>query len=167
MIPPKMMETWFQLMSDAMRGSSEAQEAFRSLTGSATTTNDMYQWMGRFMPSGVSMSQAEVFTDWVEQWWKAMGVVPRHRYLEALERNEDLRRRLEDCEKQLSRNAPNLFSMAGQPEDAQRAFSMWSSTMEDMLKMQSEWMQNWLPREQREQHSSDPDKAPDNPKDTE
>jgi hypothetical protein len=73
-----------------------------------------------------------------------MGVVPRYRYLDALERNENLRIRLEECEK--SRKMPGLPGMTEQTEEAQKtAMNLWGSMVEDTLKMQSEWMRNWVP----------------------
>ncbi len=149
---PKMIESWFRLMSEAMRGSSEAQEAFRLLTGASTSQDDMMRWMTRFMPAatgmGMGTGQPEMFGEWVEEWWKVMGVVPRHRYLELLERHEDLRRRLEDCEKRTRGSMPNI-GMSANPEEAQKAMNMWGTAMEDMLKMQSQWMQTFFPHQEK------------------
>lgn len=147
MVSPKLIEAWFSLMSEAMRGSSDAQEAFKMLSGTSMTTDDMSRWMSRFMPTGASMSagQPEMFGEWVEQWWRAMGVVPRQRYLDLLERNESLRLRLEECEK--TRKQHSMLDVSGQQEQAQKALNLWGTAMEDMLKMQADWMRTWFPKE--------------------
>jgi len=157
-----MLEAWFRLMTEAMRGSSEAQEAFRLLTGASKTQDDMTRWMTRFMPAaaGMGTGQPEMFGEWVEEWWKVMGVVPRHRYLELLERHEDVRRRLEDCEKRTRSNMPNIAGMAGNPEEAQKAMNMWGTAMEDMLKMQSQWMQTFFPHQEKGEGPPDTEEPP-------
>jgi hypothetical protein len=146
-----MMEAWFNLVSEAMRGSSDAQEAFKALS-SSTSQDEIIRWMGRFMPSnavGITPPQVEMFSEWVEEWWKMMGVVPRHRYLEVLERNEQLRKRLEEYEK--SRRIPG---MASQQEQSEQVMNMWGSAMENMLKMQAEWMRNFVPSQQEQSETT-------------
>lgn len=145
---PQIMESWFRLMTEAMRGNTEAQEALWSLNNTSMSQDNMMRWMTQFMPSAASSlanpAQTQVFGEWVEQWWKMMGVVPRYRYLDALERNENLRIRLEECEK--SHKMPGLPGMTEQTEQAQKtAMNLWGSMVEDTLKMQSEWMRNWSP----------------------
>jgi hypothetical protein len=148
MMGPQIMESWFRLMMEAMRGSTEAQEALWSLNNTSMSQDNMMRWMTQFMPSAASSlanpGQTQVFGEWIEQWWRMMGVVPRYRYLDALERNENLRIRLEECEK--SRKMPGLPGMTEQTEEAQKtAMNLWGSMVEDTLKMQSEWMRNWVP----------------------
>ncbi len=157
MVPPRLLESWLTLMTEAMRGSSSAQEAFRSLTSTAATADNLNRWMLQFMPGAASATaQPELFGEWLEQWWKAMGVVPRHRYLEALERNEHLRMQLETCEK-TNRQLQNMSGLMGpQHEEAQKAMSMWGSAMDDMLRMQSEWMRSLMPQERGSSPSSGP-----------
>lgn len=148
------MESWFRLVSDAMRGSSEAQNALSMLSGNTMSQDSMMRWMSNFMPAAASSiaspAQVEVFGDWVEQWWKTMGVVPRHRYLEALERNELLRTRLDECEK--ARRMPVLSSnVTEQTEHAQKAaMTFWGNMFDETVKMQSEWMKTWAAKQQAE-----------------
>lgn len=147
MTVPNIIDSWFRLMGEAMGGSSEAQDAFKLLTGSSPNQADMLRWMGRFMPAatGMNMSQFEGFEDWIEQWWRVMGVVPRYRYLELLERNEELRRKLEDSEKARKRGLPNI---SGQPaEEAQKAMNLWGNMLDETLKLQSDWMRKFVTRE--------------------
>lgn len=151
MTSPKIIEAWFTLMSEAMRGNSGAQEAMRALTSTTTTSTDhLHSWMGQFMPAAMrSMSggaQPERFGEWLEEWWRMMGVVPRYRYLDLLERHENLRLRLEECEK--ARQEKGLMGMAGAQEETQRAMNLWGSMIDTMLKTQSEMMRNFLPRDE-------------------
>lgn len=156
-----MMEAWLKLMADAMRGSSEAQDALKMLTGTSTTQDHLMRWMGQFMPTamaGMGGPQTEMFGQWLEQWWKAMGVVPRYRYLEQLERNEDLRRKLEECEKR-------THSMAGVPgsehmeETQQKMMNLWGSMLDETLKVQSQMMSNMMPRLAAQQEGADEESA--------
>lgn len=148
MMTPKLIESWFRLVTEAMGGSTEAQEAFKLLSSATSSQDELMRWMTRYMPTAAAnmgVPQPEVFSEWVDQWWKVMGAVPRYRYLELLERNEELRRRLEECEK--TRKSGMGFS--GQTtEDAQKAMSQWGSMMDETLKMQSEWMRRFFPQSQ-------------------
>jgi hypothetical protein len=143
-----MGEAWFRLMSEAMRGSGYAQEAVRALSSSTTSMHDLSRWMGQFMPAGVgSPAQTELFGEWLEQWWKMMGVVPRYRYLELLERHENLRLRLEECEK--ARKVTGSMNLQDAQEETRKVMDLWGTMLDGMLKAQSEMMQNFLPREEQ------------------
>ncbi len=145
MFTPKMMEAWFNLMSEAMRGSSDAQQIMKNLSSTTNVSEETLRMMTRFMPPGMMPMQPEMMNDWLEEWWRMMGVVPRHRYLELLERYELLRSRLEESEKTSRR----LQSMLGEKrqEEAQKVLDFWGNTLEETLKSQSEWMQMWMPRQ--------------------
>ncbi|NJN67498.1 MAG: hypothetical protein HC884_12690 [Chloroflexaceae bacterium] len=137
-------EAWFRLMSEAMRGSGYAQEAVRALTSSTTSMTDLSRWMTQFLPAGVNTpAQTELFGEWLEQWWKLMGVVPRHRYLELLERHENLRLRLEECEK--ARKVTGSMNLQDAQEETRKVMDLWGTMLDSMLKTQSEMMQNFFP----------------------
>jgi hypothetical protein len=151
MITPKMMEAWVTLMAEAMRGSSDAQDAMRLLTLNDTTQDNLMRWTSRFMPTAMTATapaQSAVFGEWLEQWWKTMGVVPRYRYVELLERNEELRQRLDDCEK-LQRRMTGMTGLnplaAASSEETEKVVSLWGSMIDDTLKMQSEWLRTMMP----------------------
>lgn len=143
MVTPKMMEAWFSLMTEAMHGSADAQKMVRAMSSASATSDDTMRMMMRFMPQGVGTFAPEAFNEWLEEWWRMMGVVPRHRYLELLERYELLRSRLEESEKTSRR----LQSMIGEKrqEEAQKVLDFWGSTLEETLKAQSDWMRAWMP----------------------
>jgi hypothetical protein len=159
MLGPQLMESWFRLVTEAMRGSSEAQNALTMLSGNTMSQDSMMRWMTNFMPTAASSlaspAQAEMFSDWVEQWWKSMGVVPRHRYLEALERNEFLRMRLDECEK--AKKMPSLpANVTEQTEQAQKAAMMfWGNMFDETVKAQSEWMKTWAARQHEGQEPAE------------
>jgi hypothetical protein len=139
---PKAMETWLALMAEAMRGTAEAQEAFRSLTAASSSPEELKQWLARFMPFASPTATPERFEDWLEEWWRAMGVVPRSRYLELLERYEILKTRLEKAEETIHK----LRAMLGKDheQDAQKILNMWDTMVQESLKAQAEWMRTWM-----------------------
>jgi hypothetical protein len=142
MNPNKMMETWLNLVTEAMRGNGDARETVRTITGSSMRPDELLRVMTRFMPAGAVPFQAEAMNEWLEEYWRMMGVVPRYRYLDLLERYEQLRLRLEEVEK--SRQLPMMPN--SQPEDAQKVFGLWSSMMEETMKAQQEMMKAWTPK---------------------
>jgi hypothetical protein len=141
MNPNKIMETWMNLVTEAMRGNGDARETVRTITGSSMRPDELLRLMTRFMPAGTVPFQAEALNEWLEEYWRMMGVVPRYRYLDLLERYEQLRLRLEETEK--SRQLPMMS--AAQPEEAQKVFGLWSSMMEETMKAQQEMLKAWTP----------------------
>ena len=138
------MELWLRLMSEAMRGTADAQEAMRSLGEMPMTPDQLTRWMARFMPVAVGQtSKPEVLGDWLEDTWRMMGVVPRYRYLELLERCELLRRRLEEAEKTIKKMRKATSGGKMPEQEAQQILNMWEGMLQDTLSMQAEWMRAW------------------------
>jgi hypothetical protein len=146
MTPQSMMDAWFRLMNEAMRGNTDAQDAIKSLTTSPLSPDQMMRWMSRFMPlvTGGNMPNVkpEVFESWLDEYWKMMGVVPRHRYLELLERHENLRSRLEDSEKTV-RQLQGMLGVPGGQQEAQQVIGLWGNMMQETMKAQAQWMQSF------------------------
>lgn len=142
MMPNQIMETWMKLISEASKGSTDAMSTMKLLTNTPTSPDEMVRLMSRFMPAGTGPMSGEALNTWLEEYWRMMGVVPRYRYLEALERNEELRRRLDEAERMLqqTRQFQNLVNTTGSGEDVQKAMGMWNNTMSEMVKMQADWM---------------------------
>jgi hypothetical protein len=138
------MELWFRLMSDAMRGTADAQEAIRTLGEMPTTPDQLTRWMTRFMPMAAGQTaKPEMMGDWLEDTWKMMGVVPRYRYLELLERHEILRNRLEQAEKTIH-SLRKATSGAKIPEqEFQQILNLWEGMLQETLSMQADWMRSW------------------------
>jgi len=144
---PKALEAWFTLMAQAMRGTQEAQDALRSLSEISSSTEDLMQWMTKFMPAAVPSGtklRPEALEGQLEEWWRMMGVVPRTRYLELLERFDTLQRRLDKAEKTVHTLRAALDNKGQHTEEAKQALDMWSTMMQDTLQTQTEWMQAWM-----------------------
>ena len=146
MLSPKALEAWYILMAEATRGSAQAQEAFESLSKMSGTPDDMNRWMAQFMPGAVSTTKftPDAFEGQLEDWWRMMGVVPRARYLDLLEKCDTLQRKLDKAEETIEK----LRKRAGgqsQPgtEETKQVLDMWSSMMGETLKTQNEWMKAW------------------------
>jgi hypothetical protein len=138
------MELWLRLMSDAMRGAADAQEAMRSLGEMPMTPDQMAGWMVQFMPvAAAQISKPEMSGDWLEDTWRMMGVVPRYRYLELLERYELLRQKLEQAEKTIQKMRKATSGGKMPEQDAQQVLDMWEGMIQETLSMQAEWMRGW------------------------
>lgn len=154
MLDPKVMETWLRLTAEAARGAGEAREAVKSLGEAPTTPDELVRWWGRFMPPGVDLTKPEQFEAWLEQWWRALGVVPRSRYLELLERYEGLRTRLEEAEATIQRLRTTL-GQGGRQEEARKILDVWESTLQGTLEAQAEWMRAWTSQHGKGDRSTD------------
>jgi len=158
MLNPKFMEAWYSLMAEAMKGTQEAQEAFQSLSKISGNPEAINGWMAKFMPGAMAAAplQSEGMDEWLEETWRMMGVVPRSRYLELLEKNDQLQRQLEKAEKMIENLRAS--SQGKQEQEAKEALETWSSLLEDTLKAQTEWMQNWLAASQKQPPTGDDEK---------
>jgi hypothetical protein len=133
-------------MSEAMRGTADAQEAVKSLGEMPTTPDQLTRWMTRFMPmalAGHPTATPDAFRDWLEDSWRMMGVVPRYRYLELLERYELLRQRLEDAEKKVQKMRTTMLIDKVPEQEAQKVLDMWEGMLQETLKLQADWMRAW------------------------
>jgi hypothetical protein len=148
MMSPKALEAWFTLVNEAMRGTQEAQQALKSLAENSANSDDLSRWLERFMPNVHPTAPPETFETWLEEWWRVMGVVPRTRYLELLERCDALQRRLERAEETIQ-NLKTLLGSQGQDDEARQALDLWSSMLAETLKTQTEWMKAWTAANQQ------------------
>lgn len=141
MFSPKALEAWFTLMAEAARGSAEAQEAFKALAEASANPDELRRWQARFMPLAGAPAKSEAFEEGLEEWWRMMGVVPRSRYLDLLERYELLRNKLEKAEETIRTLRAMLGQ--GQEQEAQRLANLWETMLQESLKTQAEWMRAW------------------------
>ena len=72
-----------------------------------------------------------------------MGVVPRYRYLELLERYELLRQRLEEAEKKIKMMRTSILGSKVPEQEAQKVLDVWEGMLKDTMKLQADWMQAW------------------------
>jgi hypothetical protein len=144
MVNPKLMEAWFNLMAEAMKGSHETKNMFQSLSEMSGKTEEMGQWARKFMPMALNFSgKPDVFEDWLEESWQIMGVVPRARYLDLLEKNDNLQRKLEKAEATIERLKNKLNEGKKSGDDSTETVEFWNSMVEDALRAQTEWMRSW------------------------
>jgi phosphoglycolate phosphatase-like HAD superfamily hydrolase len=150
---PKVMEAWFTLMAEAMKGTKEAQQAFQSLSKATLDPADLNRWMGTFMPglaSSAAPQQGEGPEQWLEDWWRMMGVVPRARYLELLEKYDTLTRRLEQARETIEKMRAALDDKA-RPE-VKNVLDLWNTMLDETVKMQEQWARAWTQgNEQRDE----------------
>lgn len=161
MVNPKIIEAWINLWNEAMQGTKEAQQALKALSQISSNQEDLSRWMSKFMPKAYASTgmQPEVFEEWLEDWRRAMGVVPRSRYLELLEKYDIVQRRLEKAEETIQK-LQAMLGKEGQDEEAQKVLDLWSSMLEETLKTQTEWMQAWTAANQPASPATD---VPDDP----
>jgi hypothetical protein len=137
------MEAWLNLVTEAVRGNNDARETVRTISGASMRPDEMVRVMTRFMPAGVMPMQTETVNEWLEEYWKSIGVVPRYRYLDLLERYEQLRLRVEELEQ--SKRHPMMGTGAAQTEDARKVMDLWGTFMQETLKAQQSMLQAWAP----------------------
>ena len=145
MADPKVMEAWFTLMAEAMRGTKEAQEAFQSLSKAPLNPADLSRWLGNFMPAlaaSPTSPRPEMLEEWLEEWWRMMGVVPRARYLELLEKYDALTRRLEQARETIQKMRDGLDEKA-RPEQAKNVLDLWKTMLDETVKIQEQWARAW------------------------
>ena len=99
------------------------------------------RWIECALPRA-AISRPDPVHGWIEHWWKVAGVVPRALYLEALERKEVLRTRLEEAEATIQRLRETV-GVKGQETQANEILNVWESTIQTTLKAQNEWLQTW------------------------
>ena len=142
---PKVMEAWFTLMTEAMRGREQAQAAFKAVpTGDAEAWQ---KWMSKFMPGVAPDFSADGFEDQLAEWYRLMGVVPRARYLEALEKSDILQRRLEKAEATIEKLRAMVEGKGETTDEAKQVLDTWSTMLNETLKTQTEWMRAWTETE--------------------
>lgn len=162
---PAVMEAWFTLMAEAMKGTKESREAFQRLSKISGNPEEMSRWMAQFMPAAAASTanlKPDAFEEWMEESWRMMGVVPRARYLELLEKYDALQRKLDKAEETIQSLRARLDNKGQQEADAQKMADIWGSMMQDTLKAQTEWMRTWAEANTSPAQDTDSTDQPDN-----
>ena len=136
------IEAWLRLVTETIQGGDRAQNTFRWLAEAWKSQEELNKWMQRFLPVKSETSRPEEVREWIEDWWKVMGVVPRARYLELLERSEVLRARLEEAEATIQQLRATV-GVKGQETQANEILDVWETTIHTTLKAQNEWLRTW------------------------
>lgn len=151
-LTPKAVESWLTLMLEATRGVQSAQQAMETFAALPNSTTTMGEWMQRFMPGAVPSAipgAAAAFSPqsmekWLEEWQTMMGVVPRARYLELLERNAELERQLASATETIDALRNLLDRRQASEEAAAQALDNWQQAMNQTVQTQASWMQDWM-----------------------
>jgi hypothetical protein len=136
-------EAWFRLLAEAARGTRAAQGTLRGLAEGQLAPEKLARRIAGWLPEGIAPPSAEKLAQWSEDLWSTIGVVPRSRYVELLERYEALRARLEEAEVTI-RRMKRLLSEKGYEGDVQKLLDLWSSAVGETLKSQGEWMRGLI-----------------------
>ncbi len=154
MVDPKLMEAWHRMMAETMRSASGTQDFMNALTGAQEGASAKHpaawfaQWMKQQdLPGAPAEVPDDPSEEWIEQWYRSMGMVPRKRYLDLLARYDTLRRKLEEARERIER----LEKARGttQPERAtEEVMDVWKSSLDETLRTQREWMQSFLKKQQ-------------------
>ena len=150
------MEVWLKLMVDAAKGVQEAQAAVK-LLAKVSNPAELNRWLLNFAPGLVypaAHHQAEMFEEWLDQWWRMMGVVPRARYLELLEKHEALRRQLEKAQETI-RKMQEALARKGEEPYARTTLDLWNAILDETLKTQAQWIRVWKGTSEEEEKSVD------------
>jgi hypothetical protein len=142
-VDPKLLESWLRLTADALRGTEEARKALEALGANPLTPEALAAWARAWMPrEAAGAPGAGDIQALVEEYWKTLGVVPRQRYLELLERCEELKSRLQEAEKTV-KNLRELLAARGRSQEAEGAIGDWEELTRKALQTQAEWAQSW------------------------
>ena len=140
MFTPKAMQAWFTLMAEA----NKAPDAFKNWPKMPASPEEWQKWMLQFAPNTTAAPNTpEMFEAWLNNWHQAMGVVPRARYLELLEKHDQQQRKLEKAEETIQALRTMLESKEQYQEEAKKTLDMWGTMMEETTKAQGDWMRAW------------------------
>ena len=137
-------EEWLRLTADALRGTEQARKALDALGSTPLTPEALARWTRLWMGGGSAPDPSQL-QEVVEEYWKALGVVPRQRYLALLERCEELRARLEEAESTVNR-LKELLGERGPEGAARGALNEWEALTRRALEAQAEWARTWTDR---------------------
>ncbi len=102
----KLLESWFRFWAEAVGSPQSSLESWQNINQLSSQSAAFQQWVAQFWPgvdAGTARSATQALEQWTQEWQRVMGVVPRSRYLELLEENDNLRHRLRQAEEQIAR----------------------------------------------------------------
>lgn len=139
----KVLEDWLRLTADALRGTEQARKALEALGSNPLTPEALTRWTRLWMGGGSAPPpEPSQLQEVLEEYWKALGVVPRHQYLELLDRYEELKARLEEAESTV-KNLRALLGQRGQENEVTGVLEEWERLTRAALETQAEWARSW------------------------
>lgn len=142
MATPDLIEAWYRFMAEAARETSDVQTFFDSHAKGQQPAEWVARWMKQQGSAATPPKPEDLPDEWLEQWYKMMGVVPRARYLELLERHEQLRQDLEAARKKIEQLGGS-FESKEQQAAANEIMNLWTDTVGKTMEAQSEWMRTF------------------------
>lgn len=139
MIDPRLLDAWSQLLR-LMGNSRETLEAMQPLAG--LPPEQLAALMAGATGTGAPRPGPKLQP--IEQVWALLGVVPRYRYEELLERYEALRARVEEAELTIERLRKLLDRKGGETE-ARQVLDTWGSAVRETLRAQAQLMRSFAP----------------------
>ncbi len=135
-----LLRAWYRLMANAVRDTTHLQQAMQDADVQGHPAEWFARWMRENDLPGAPADPDDPSDDWMEQWYRTMGVVPRSRYLRLLERHEKLRNKLEAAKRRIERLRDRTD--AAPEEAANEALRFWQNALNDTLEAQSKWMES-------------------------
>lgn len=163
MANPDLIEAWYRFLAEAARETSNVEAFFDSYAKGQQPAEWVARWMKQHGDADAPPKPEEVPDEWLNQWYKMMGVVPRARYLKLLERHEKLRQDLEAARKKIEQLGGS-FESTEQQAAAEQIMNLWTDTLDKTVEAQSEWMRAFTEASSEEAESGgneDDDAAPD------
>ena len=131
---PKLMRAWFDFMAQSMKSADQMQHLFDPAT---------FQRWAQSMTPAADETPFDVYEEWLTAWQKAAGVVDRQRYLDLLEQNQELQRRLEKADETIQTLRSMLASKDAQEEAVNHVVDTWNAMLENTLELQKSWIEQW------------------------
>lgn len=130
------LELWYRQMTSLAKDATQWQKFTQLFSeGKPSSLEDMQRWY-KTVSALVENPEAK---NMQEEWFKAMGVVPRERYLALLERHEEVIRQLEAAEAQI-KTLKALVAKDALGVEGEKVFNTWQSAFEKTLEVQSSWL---------------------------
>ncbi len=142
----KLLESWFRFWAEAVGSPQSSLESWQNINQLSSQSAAFQQWVAQFWPgvdAGTARSATQALEQWTQEWQRVMGVVPRSRYLELLEENDNLRHRLRQAEEQIARLETRKGETAVPGEIAQKTSAMWQNFFTEMAATQADWLKSW------------------------
>lgn len=139
----KWLEAWIALNEQALKGAERAREALEALGGKEPSPDQWMRWVSQWFPAASvapSPPEAAELRKVLEEWWEAVGVVPRYRYQELQRQRDDLEQKLHRAEATIQKLRTLLEEkVVGSEAVGEVAKQQWEQAARTVLDAQQEW----------------------------
>jgi hypothetical protein len=127
------------LLNDAHKGVERAREALSALSALPPKPEALIGWAKEYAPNLGDLASSRLFGEQIEEWYRSIGFVPRDRYLELLDRYEQLRLQLEETEEA----AEQVKSVLDPSHAAAKLVDTLGQAAESALRTQTNWLKSF------------------------